>query len=473
MKRVRNFIGCLLSLVMVVGLMLPLASMNVNAATPREVTARVTKFSIQNIAGADKNSVYKGDTFYLAMEWDASANGANMREGDYFDIKLPDQVFYPGGAEKLDFDIYDLDGNTVVGRAHITPGANNSGGKVRITFNNWVNGREDVKGKISIAAKLELSKITLDADNTLNITVGSQVLPITFHVYGPGILPPEVLGKWGSAAPNANEARWTVRINHKKDTLTNLVFSDKLTDGQGDEKYIPGSFVLTETTIDANGYEHGTPTVVDITGKLNIAADGRSFSLRMGNIGQKQYILVYRSTYHPGTLLKNLAQLVASEQRTEIVSNYKVMNSSGDATGIFSKTTVKVEKKWVGKAKDSATVKLYANGVDTGKSVVLNAANNWKGEFAEVRKYNDDGEKIEYTVKEADSAGYTVKVTGTQEDGFTVTNTEIPPTTPGPKTPKSRLTPKTGDSNNIGMYGLILLTSIAVTGGLVMRRKSL
>lgn len=473
MKRVRDFIGYLLSLVMIVGLMLPLASMDVNAATPREVTARVTKFTIQNIAGADKNSVYKGDTFFLAMEWDASANGANMRAGDYFDIKLPDQVFYPNGAAALDFDIYDLNGNTVVGRAHITPGASNRGGKVRITFNNWVNGREDVKGKISITAKLELSQITIDANNTLVVTVGSQVYPVTIRVDGPGILPPEVLGKWGSAAASANEANWVVRINHKKDTLTNLVISDKLTDGRGDETYIPGSFVLTETTIDARGYEHGTPTVVNLTGKLNLAADGRSFSIRMGNVAQKQYILTYRSTYHPGTLLKNLAQLVSSEQSTQIVSNYRVMDSSGDASGIYSKTTVKVEKKWVGKAKDSVTVKLYADGADTGKSVVLNVANQWKGEFANVRKYNDDGDRIEYTVKEADVSGYTAKVTGTQEDGFTVTNTEIPPSTPGPKTPKSRLTPKTGDSNNIGMYGLILLSAITVTGGLLMRRKSL
>ena len=98
---------------------------------------------------------------------------------------------------------------------------------------------------------------------------------------------------------------------------------------------------------------------------------------------------------------------------------------------------------------------------------------DYEGEFTNVRKYNDDGDRIEYTVKEADASGYTVKVTGTQEDGFTVTNTEIPPSTPGPKTPKSRLTPKTGDSNDIGMYGLILLSAITVTGGLLMRRKSL
>ena len=38
-------------------------------------------------------------------------------------------MFYPNGAAALDFDIYDLNGNVVVGRAHITPGANNRGGK--------------------------------------------------------------------------------------------------------------------------------------------------------------------------------------------------------------------------------------------------------------------------------------------------------------------------------------------------------
>ena len=56
--------------------------------------------------------------------------------------------------------------------------------------NNWVNGREDVKGKISITAKLELSQITIDSNNTLVVTVGSQVYPVTIRVDGPGILPP-------------------------------------------------------------------------------------------------------------------------------------------------------------------------------------------------------------------------------------------------------------------------------------------
>ncbi len=36
-------------------------------------------------------------------------------------------MFLSNGAAALDFDIYDLNINTVIGRAHITPGANNRG----------------------------------------------------------------------------------------------------------------------------------------------------------------------------------------------------------------------------------------------------------------------------------------------------------------------------------------------------------
>ncbi len=66
------------------------------------------------------------------------------------------KVFYPNGAGTR-LDIYGviqwLEG-------HITPSTNNRGGKNQnhVHFN-WVNGRENVKGKINIAAKLELTRL--------------------------------------------------------------------------------------------------------------------------------------------------------------------------------------------------------------------------------------------------------------------------------------------------------------------------
>lgn len=94
----------------------------------------------------------------------------------------------------------------------------------------------------------------------------------------------------------------------------------------------------------------------------------------------------------------------------------------------------------------SVTVRLYADGKDTGKSVVLTEANGWKGRFDALPKY-DAGRLITYTVKEERVAHYDSSVSGNQTDGFTVTNRiepkpPTPPTPPTPPIPPTILVPR-------------------------------
>ena len=89
----------------------------------------------------------------------------------------------------------------------------------------------------------------------------------------------------------------------------------------------------------------------------------------------------------------------------------------------MDKTYVKVSKEWVGPKGSSATVHLWADGVDTGKSVTLNERNNWQHTFEGLRKKNTDGSEIQYTVKEDAITNYDSSITGDMENGFTVTNT--------------------------------------------------
>ena len=85
-------------------------------------------------------------------------------------------------------------------------------------------------------------------------------------------------------------------------------------------------------------------------------------------------------------------------------------------------TTVPVEKKWVGPAATSVTVHLFADGADTGKTLTLDAAGNWKGSFTDLAKYNADGTEIAYTVKEDDVPNYNSQITGDAAGVFTITN---------------------------------------------------
>lgn len=49
---------------------------------------------------------------------------------------------------------------------------------------------------------------------------------------------------------------------------------------------------------------------------------------------------------------------------------------------------IKVSKTWVGNTGTQAVMHLYADNVDTGKSVTLDTSNNWEYTFTNLRKYN-------------------------------------------------------------------------------------
>ncbi|WP_455931978.1 Cna B-type domain-containing protein, partial [Parvimonas micra] len=95
------------------------------------------------------------------------------------------------------------------------------------------------------------------------------------------------------------------------------------------------------------------------------------------------------------------------------------------------KTEIPVEKKWIGPASvEQVTVKLFADGVDTGKTLTLKKSENWKGKFTNLDKYKN-GKEIVYTIKEAKVEGYESKIEGNAKDGFVITNknvekTEVP-----------------------------------------------
>lgn len=104
-----------------------------------------------------------------------------------------------------------------------------------------------------------------------------------------------------------------------------------------------------------------------------------------------------------------------------------------EVTNLYApeKTTVRVSKDWNddnnrdGARPEAVTVKLLANGTETGKTVVLNANNNWAASFDNLDK-NAAGTAIAYTVAEATVNGYTPEITGDAVKGFTITNTHTP-----------------------------------------------
>ncbi|MDO5733296.1 MAG: Cna B-type domain-containing protein [Eubacteriales bacterium] len=163
------------------------------------------------------------------------------------------------------------------------------------------------------------------------------------------------------------------------------------------------------------------------------------------------------------------------------ISNFNVTN-----TLTPGEIAVQVTKLWLdsdneaGKRPSSVTVKLYADGKDTGKSVVLKAENKWTDVFAGLEKYKED-KKIVYSVREEVPANYEVSYEGNQEEGFKVINRfkEVPKPTTTPKpsqdppqtsTSQRPRIPSTGEVAQLSaLLGLMFLGAAAVTVGIVRK----
>ena len=105
---------------------------------------------------------------------------------------------------------------------------------------------------------------------------------------------------------------------------------------------------------------------------------------------------------------------------------------------------IKVSKTWVGNTGTQAVMHLYADNVDTGKSVALDTSNNWEYTFTGLRKYNGNQE-IQYSIKEDEMNFYMTSITGDMDNGFNVTNTwneqhELPGDAPTVEIPEFKIT---------------------------------
>ncbi|GIO17777.1 hypothetical protein J18TS1_08770 [Oceanobacillus oncorhynchi subsp. incaldanensis] len=93
---------------------------------------------------------------------------------------------------------------------------------------------------------------------------------------------------------------------------------------------------------------------------------------------------------------------------------------------------IPVEKVWEdannqdGARPDGITVRLFADGEATQRFIILNETNNWEFTFAGLDEYQN-GERINYTVAESNvPAGYESTVSGSTENGYTITNSYSP-----------------------------------------------
>ena len=511
----KKMMRLVLSMLMALVMLFQGVNFNVYAGSEKEVDLEIQNIVIKN-GGNPVNSMQVGDEFRIEMNWKAKAKAATINEGDYFIVKLPDNILIKNDAGNLNFSLTAPDGS-VMANAHVTPKAG-GGAEIKVTFTNYVNGRYDINGTLGMNANFNKDKVTVNQKNNFDIEAGGKTTPFQFKVDGgPTGNSNEVLHKYSFAAESINEAEWRVRINYKKANFPNAVVTDTLVGTT--EKFVKESFRLYRVNYTSDLKENNRVRI-DLSDKIVFSNNDQTFTINLGNINGEQYKLEYRTTYTPGTNLRNNVKLtsnnnkvdekfisfkkeaaggtgvgilankiklvkVDAEDNTVVLANavfevtkpdgskfelttaadgtvtspalvagtYKVKEKTAPAgyelnteeftltvnstTNVIQtvkdnpiKISVKATKQWVGPIGSAVTVHLYADDVDTGKTVTLNAANNWEDTFTNLRKYKPGTTtEIKYTVKEDAVANYNGVVSGDMATGFTITNTNTEKTT--------------------------------------------
>ena len=481
-------------------------------STPKQLDATLTDFKILDADGNPVTELSIGAKFKLKMNWKLKPSEI-VHTGDYFDLTIPNTINLSTASTPKTFDITDSNGN-VVAKATVTSDTVNGGGKIHVVFNDKANNHNNYKGTIELVTYFNQRKVTVNSDKPITIDVNGKTITTNIHIK-PNATVKEIVAKWGEKTTTPGVVKWNIRINQEGRNLQNVKITDTLKTNNGE--YIPSTtgnqkFTLVEVEYNSDGSFKKWGAEQDLTGKLTVSADKKSFEINLGNIGTKQYFLMYYSTMTSGTVQTNAARLTANGVDKTVNVNYHDLTGGGGHAGgdlaskiklikvdedgttplkdaVFTvtkpdgstfelttgadgsvvsnvlpqgnykvkektapkgyelgtdeytlqvtptggaiqtitnksiKTSVPVTKIWVGPKAGPVTVHLLADGTDTGKTLTLNEAGNWKGSFDGLRKYKTDGTEIVYTVKEDDVANYTNAITGDIASGFTITNT--------------------------------------------------
>ena len=218
-------------------------------------------------------------------------------------------------------------------------------------------------------------------------------------------------------------------------------------DAQGQAiTYSVAEEAVTGYTSTVNGYDitnSHTPETVDVRGTKTWEDGDNQDGLRPEQItlklladgvetGQTTTATAANNwTYEFSNLPKNKAgkaitYSVAEEAvqgYTSTVNGYDLTNNHAtDLTSVSGTKTWQDNDDQDGIRPGQVTIKLLADGVETGQTAVASAANNWTYEFSNLPK-NKAGKAITYSVAEEAVAGYTASV-----NGYNLTNSHTPET---------------------------------------------
>ena len=379
------------------------------APTDRTGDITITNFDIADrtshvsLDGKDVDHIQE---LAINIEWESKVS--NLVEGDYFTFDLPAHL----QTSITSFPLYSPDGSDVLANATLSP-KSGGGYTVTVTFTDKVEGRENVEGY----AWIEATFGDVEEGQTYPFVV--EGIERTIHINERQGIGGETLAKWGSPIEGDSEhVEWNVRINASGKDLSDpqTTITDSFS-GSVTPEYVRDSFVLKEVVFDETGkvVSWGEETPLANDSRLVIDNSKPEFTFNAGNLGNKSYYLIYRTTYIPGTTVTNTANLKSGSYDETKTYTYKDEAAGGGAQGDLKGKIkiIKVDKENTETKLPGAKFKITSKNGELVEPLYLTTDEN--GEAVTPERLNSD----EYTIEEVeppvgyeiDTASVTVNVT--------------------------------------------------------------
>lgn len=345
MKKSKKFLSMIMALVMIMTWFFQIGLTTSYAAGVERDQVKITDFKLlreEDNKPFNDSNLYTWSKIKMQMDWDASFYGNQLKEGDFFTFDIPKEFYINEQPTNLDFPLYAPDGVTVIANAKVTRNSP-SGGKVTVTFTNYVEGREHVKGTVYLISTLRREEVQVGKPNTFRVSIGPTFKEVTVVVQKNKKMD-HMLNKWTGSTLDTNEnVDWVIRMNTAQQTGHGKpVLTDKLTADPGEDMtgihYIKNSFVLEE-------YEQYELSSGDWSVRLlnkwylpesDITFSNNDTEFSYSFLGHELsghfYYLRYKSTYNKGLNLRNNVTLKTDKPFEQTVS-YKFKTFSGGGTG--------------------------------------------------------------------------------------------------------------------------------------------
>ena len=313
-----------------------------------EITIASTGSKTEGIHGANDTSMklkYSGEFSFPNV----AVN--EIKEGDYFIVKAPDNLSLTDGS----LDLIDSTSNTKMGTVQV----DNANHRLVFTFNDKVKDKQNIRGNFVAEATETLQK---EGKTVTYVLPNGDKQTITYKVnkYQQTDVIGETITKFGYNDNNKARAHFQMKINRAKQDMTGHVvkITDDISKGAF-ATYIEGTFLLNEaefattntnsSAVKSTGKRYEITTDEDVyqadsdnKALLRFTNGKRGFELLMPtNMGTKSFFLTYDSTSPADTsTISNSAQYLIDNEPQLIWKKYG--NVDGTKTeSTFNLKTVK------------------------------------------------------------------------------------------------------------------------------------